>query len=178
MTALVLNQLDERHPGITKAIGATFAEAASVCFHRHHNSPLEMEARVHSQSIVCTLEWSLPDERTLRAWANEIDTTEAGAYGVSLAALEAIDGFVAVRRAETLTGADFYVAPIGTDPDDLEDCLRLEVSGLNDGTKSAIERRLAAKLDQASNGNSNLPAVAAVIGFKESLLVMALLGVK
>ena len=70
-----------------------------------------------------------PDVRTLNAHANEIDATEAGAYGVSLAAVEAISGLVAVRRAETLTGADWYIAPQGTDADDLESCIRLEVSG-------------------------------------------------
>lgn len=32
--------------------------------------------------------WRETDERTLRAWATEIDATEAGAYGVSLAAIE------------------------------------------------------------------------------------------
>ena len=56
------------------------------------------------------VEFSAPDSRTKSAWANDIDATEAGAYCVCLAAVEAVEQLVAVRRAETLTGADWFVA--------------------------------------------------------------------
>lgn len=78
------------------------------------------------------VEFPWPTDLVMKAWANHIDTTEAGAYGVSLAAVEVKSQLVAVRRAETLTGADWYVAPIGSDPDDLENCYRLEISGIVD----------------------------------------------
>ena len=115
----------------------------------------------------------VPDARTRDAWANVIDTTEAGAYACALAAVELADGLVAVRRAETLTGADYYVAPPGNSPDDLEECLRLEVSGVDRGPERAIEQRLGAKLAQAAAGNSNLPALASVVGFKTRLIMLA-----
>jgi hypothetical protein len=57
--------------------------------------------------------FDIPDARVGRAHANEIDATEIGAYGLSLAAIEAVVGLVAIRRAETLTGADWYIAPAG-----------------------------------------------------------------
>ena len=90
-----------------------------------------------------------------------------------LAAVELADDLVAVRRAETMTGADYYVAPMGNSPDDLEDCLRLEVSGVDHGPESAIGQRLRAKLAQAAAGNSNLPALACVVGFKARLIMLA-----
>ena len=34
-----------------------------------------------------------------------------------------------------MTGADYYVAPPGNSPEDLEDCLRLEVSGVDHDPK-------------------------------------------
>ena len=43
--------------------------------------------------------WDTADARMLRAWANEDDTTEAGAYGCALAAIELSEGLVAMRRA-------------------------------------------------------------------------------
>jgi hypothetical protein len=106
------------------------------------------------------------------AWANNIDATESGAYGVSLAAVEAERKLVAVRRAETLTGADWYVAPEGTTPDDLENCLRLEVSGVDSGGQSVVETRLKQKIEQARKGKSNLPAIASVVGFKERIVAI------
>jgi len=77
--------------------------------------------------------WVKPDQRTLNAWANDIDATEFGAYGVSLAAVEVAKGLLAFSRTRTLTVADYYLAPAGTAPDDLENCLRLEVSGVDAG---------------------------------------------
>ncbi len=60
--------------------------------------------------------------------------------------------------------------------DDLEDCIRLEVSGINAGGSSDIKRRLREKLAQAARGASNLPAIAAVIGFKALEVIIAPLG--
>jgi len=111
--------------------------------------------------------WELTDTRTRDAWANEIDTTEAGAYACAcaIAATEMTHGLFAIRRAETLTGADYYVGPPGHDPNDLEGYLRLEVSGTNSKSQSVVNSRLRVKLSQAAAGRSNLPALAAVIGF-------------
>lgn len=167
MNMLPLEKLSERHPGLTKAIGEGYAEAASVCLSRHHISPVDLEIAREDQVLECSATWNAPDERTKRAWANEIDATEAGAYGVSLAAIELDQGLVAVSRAETLTGADYYVAPIGANPEDLEECVRLEVSGTDHGDKAEIERRLKVKVKQAANGASNVPAMASVVGFRE-----------
>jgi hypothetical protein len=95
---------------------------------------------------------------------------------VSFAAVESLAGLVAVRRAETLTGADYYVAPIGSDPDDMESCLRMEVSGVGAGNEAIIRARLRQKLRQTEKGRSNLPALAAVIGFRERLIAIAHMG--
>ena len=70
-----------------------------------------------------------------------------------------------MRRAETGTGADYYVAPPGKGLEDLEDCFRLEVSGTDAEDRSTLERRLRDKVRQALDGMSSLPAVAGVVGF-------------
>ena len=149
---LRLKALHERHPGLTASLGGTFLEAASVCLNRHHGSPVDMRVvcngGISTQSVV----FPKPDGRVLNAWANDIDTTESGAYGVSLAAVEIEERLVAVRRAETLTGADWYVAPIGTDPGDLENCFRLEVSGVDVGGQSVVDARLRQKIRSSSEG--------------------------
>ena len=164
---LRLDRLHERHSGLTASLGGTFTEAASVCLDRHHESPVEIDIICTSGTSTCVAEFAKPDPVTLDAYANDIDTTESGAYGVCLAAVELEEKLVAVRRAETLTGADWYVAPIGADPKDLEDCFRLEVSGIDAGGRSVVDARLRQKIDQTRRGASNLPAIASVVGFKE-----------
>lgn len=175
-TVLRLSGLGERHPGVTNALGEAYAEAASVCLSQHHQSPIEVATHYKKRESNCVLPWNEPTSAVLRAYSNELDATEQGAYAVSFAAVEVLAGLVAVRRAETLTGADYYVAPIGTDPDDMESCLRMEVSGVGTGNESVIRARLRQKLQQTEKGRSNLPALAAVVGFRERLIAIAHMG--
>lgn len=121
------------------------------------------------------LNFSVPDARVQNAHANEIDATECGAYGVCLAVVEAVDGLVAIRRCETLTGADWYLSPSGLQSEDLETCIRLEVSGISAGNSADVERRLREKIAQAARGQSNLPAIAAVVGFKALIVAISLI---
>ena len=171
--ALPIYDLAARHPGITKALGDGFFEAVSVCLSRHHASPVMVDLERGGEWSYCIAVWTPPDERINRAWANELDATRDAAYGACIAAVELTMGMVAVRRAESLTGADYYVAPPGVSPDDLENCWRLEVSGINQGDRAAIRQRLAAKLKQASVGASNLPAFASVVAFSEPAIAIA-----
>jgi len=78
----------------------------------------------------------------------------------------------AVRRAETKTGADYYIGPQGSGSDDLDNCLRLEISGLNEGSHTEVLRRLLQKVEQAIQGKSNLPAIAGVVGFASKKLMI------
>lgn len=164
---LLVDGLHERHTGLTASLGGVFFEAACVCFSRHHDSPIDVEVHRKDGKSVCEFAFQTPGERERNAHANVIDATEQGAYGVSMAAVEEMESLVVVRRAETLTGADWYVASPGTAPEDLESCYRLEVSGTDTGTLSTIETRLSQKAQQTRAGKSNLPAIASVVGFKQ-----------
>jgi len=58
------------------------------------------------------------------------------------------------------------------DPDDFEDALRLEVSGTDKGDDGEIRRRVNKKVDQLRDGNSSLPGLAAVVGFRAARVSM------
>ena len=169
---LRIHDLDARHPGLTTGVALGFREAAEVCLDRHHSPPTDLTVD-RGRQITAVAEWEAPDERTKHAWANEIDTTEAGAYCVALAAIELTDDLVAVRRAETHTGADYYVAKKGTSPGDLEDAFRFEVSGINEGNQTSVKTRLRQKLEQTARGRSSLPAIAAVVAFSPPQIAIA-----
>jgi hypothetical protein len=171
MPTLVLDSLEERHPGLTKNIAGTLCEAAAVCFDRHHTSPVVVEVKRKGESLEAQASWDAPDQRTKMAWANTTDTTEIGAYGVAIAAVEVIDGLVAVARAETRTGADYYLGPPNETREDLEKTLRLEVSGIDQSNPAALRTRLAQKVRQCQKGESVLPAIAVVVGFSNLTLV-------
>lgn len=166
---LPIHNLSQRHFGLTDAIGNNYTEAARVCLDRHHSSPVGFVIENTGQRLEVNTEWQQTDNRTKGAWANETDATEAGAYACVLAAVEIANGMVAVHRAETKTGADYYIS----NPDniaDLENCLRLEVSGVDKGDESIITQRLKEKIKQAASGASNLPAIAGVVGFRARII--------
>jgi hypothetical protein len=165
MQKLVLEiaDLNEIHPGVSRGIALSYDEAVRVCLDRHHLSPKDFEIDGRD-CCLAEVSWISANEEVKRAWANDDDATEQGAYGVALAAMKASRNLVAIRRAETRTGADYYVAP----PDmteDLEAAYRLEVSGTDKGNVSQIRNRFHQKVEQTRKGDSNLPAIVVIVGF-------------
>ena len=169
--SLPLHDMAERHYGLTPELASSYLQAASVCLDRHHEPPEEFLLKSVNTEQQVLVEWDPPDNRCRSAWANNDDATRDGAYACAIAASELSLGLFAVRRAETLTGADYYVAPLNRAAEDLEDCLRLEVSGTN-LEEYEVKRRLRLKVKQAKDGKSNLPALAVVVGFQVKLIIM------
>ncbi|MBD2777267.1 hypothetical protein ICL16_35775 [Iningainema sp. BLCCT55] len=163
--------MDTRHRGLLPSTTANYLDAARVCLDRHHTPPQEFTLLDDGNESIVLVDWKITSERDKNAWANLDDATRDGAYAFALAATELLRGLVAVRRAETRTGADYYISPLGQEVEDLEGCFRLEVSGTNLGV-SEIKRRMREKVDQALLGDSNLPALACVVGFRAKLIMM------
>jgi hypothetical protein len=170
---LQIEGLSDRHPGVTKALGDGFAEAAGVCLHRHHLPPQKFHVVRGEADLQASITWQSPTIRTIAAHANENDATEAGAYAMVLAGVELTDRLVAVARAETLTGADYYLLHVGEPLVDLEGCIRLEISGVGRGPDALVYERLRRKRKQAAAGDSSLPAIAGVVGFEAKRLIVA-----
>lgn len=167
-TPLRFLDLSTRHIGVSTAVGAAFAEAACVCLDRHHSSPVDFHlVDADKFNGLAQATWLTTDARAKSAWANNDDATRDGAYGIAIATIEVTRGLVAVGRAETRTGADYYLSFPGQPAEDFEKAFRLEVSGIDNCTQSLMETRLNQKVQQAVKGNSNLPAIAAVVGFSE-----------
>lgn len=164
-----------RHPGVSPGVCEAYSEATEVCLSIHHNPPRTVF------SIDCCGErtergllWRSPDDTAQRTWNNRDDATRDAAYIVSLATVEKELGMVALSRAETRTGADYYVGM--PNAIDLEEAFRLEVSGVDQGDASAIRKRNREKQAQALRGNSCLPAYTSVVGFREAIVLLTLVG--
>jgi hypothetical protein len=130
---LLIDGLDARHPGLNPHAAGFLSDAARVCFHRHHRPPIEISNHNESAVLNAGIEWPEPDARCLASHGNRDDATRDGAYACVIAAIELTNGLLTVGRAQTKTGADYYSAAPGTSVGDLENAIRLEVSGLNEG---------------------------------------------
>jgi hypothetical protein len=173
---LPLRNMAERHYGITVSGAGALFENACVCLDRHHTSPTQFEIVDGKAQIRTTVEWDTPGSRIKAAYANNIDATEAGGYACVIAAVELARHLYAVRRAETATGADYYLNPINQQVEDLEGCLRLEVSATDSPARATVDRRLKEKIEQIKKGKSNLPAIAGVIGFLIKVILLSDVG--
>jgi hypothetical protein len=163
--SLKIKGLSDRHLGVTSALASSYYEAACVCLDRHHISPQDVAVLDDDSADVAAIVWEASDRRMRNAWANKDDATEAGAYCLALASAETTRGLVAVARAQGRTGVDYYLGPADGRLEDLEASIRLEVSGTDEGSLSTIRSRLRQKLEQAGRVDSNLPALATVVGF-------------
>lgn len=161
-----------RHIGVSQSVCDSFSEAAEVCLARHHDPPLTAIRMVcggnESDGL---LNWAAPSDVAKRSWRNRDDATRDGAYIISLAVVEHLLGLVALSRADTRSGADYYVGR--PDQQDLEDAFRLEISGSDTGSMPEIRRRLKNKEDQVVRGNGSLPAYASVVGFREATVLIS-----
>lgn len=163
---ITLSGLENRHPGLTKEIAACYVQAASVCLDRHHQSPLRFAVDGGTKKDVFEVAWTVTSAADRVAWANTDDATRDGAYAVALAVIEQQERLVAVGRAWGRTGADYFVAPAGTPVGEFEHSTRLEISGVDSGDQKIVMARLSQKIEQTKRGDSDTPAITAVIGFK------------
>lgn len=159
-----------RHPGLYEPLCRACADAAAICLGESHTSPVEIEIRREETSCLRELSWDEPSWDALASWRNSHEATEQGACSVGLATVEAELGLVALSRAETRTGADFYVARPGQR---LEEAHRLEVSGTRTGMLRDLHSRLRQKVLQTRRGLSRRPALACVVGFRVRVIALA-----
>jgi hypothetical protein len=150
----------------------TCSNAARVRLDVHHTSPADFQLESRGEAQIVELDWTPADSLLKRSYLNADDAKRDGAYAIALAAVEQLENMVGVARCETRTGADYYVMPAGSDPENyLEDAYRLEVSGSDSG-ETDVRYRLKRKRQQALDGNSSLPAFAAVVGFRVKLILL------
>ena len=167
---LRLEDLSERHDIDPHQLQG-YADAAKVRLGAHHASPVDFEVISKGETVVYEVTWARCDDKLRRSYNNADDAKRDGAYVMAFAAVDELEGLVSIARAETKTGADYYVAPAGTSPADLESAFRLEVSG-TDGTPNEVRQRLKEKQEQTRKGTGAEPAIAAVVGFKTKLILV------
>jgi hypothetical protein len=175
-----IEALHESHSGMTAALCSVLAESVSVVLTRCDFAPPTLfDLHAQSRSSSALLVWQKANERRLRAYQNQDDSVRDAAYGVAIAAVEIETDLRVVSRADTRSGADYYL-----DRNDLaadqpkeatfEGSYRLEVSGVGDGDADAVRQRLHSKRRQLSNGRSDKPGIAGVVGFRARLILFAL----
>lgn len=85
---------------------------------------------------------------------------------MALAYVSAAQDLTAFSRALRGSGADYILTSRRQGVGDIEQRLRLEVSGTDRGTETDIERRLYQKLEQLRRGDPYTAGMAVVVEFR------------
>lgn len=150
---LRIDDMPQRHPGVSEAVAAAYREAAHVCLARHHEPPTSFRLEHGRDVVEAVVEWEVPSERSRVAWSNQAAAIEHGASAIVLAAVEATLGLVAIGRAELRSGADYLLVPVDSDHTDFEAAVRLEISGVDSGPSRRVYERVRRKMEQVLQGN-------------------------
>lgn len=154
---------------LTDAVWRSWCEAAAVTFSRFYPDPPRPFAlhRTDGSITQAMVTWPKPDKTTLDSHANTTDATECGAYAVAAWAVFALDGWRVIARTQTESGADVWIARPGGAADSQ---VRLEISGMAQGSDAAafkaLQARLVQKVAQVRAGNIDVPGMASVVGFE------------
>ena len=157
-------------PGLTSRVGASLAEAASVCLDDcGHGTPVRLTID-GSESRVYDLEWSPVDDQVRRTWADHEVATEHGACGIAILVVREVRGHAVLERSRKGTGFDYWMGEPNVMPFTAK--TRLEVSGIRRGDSAIIATRVNQKKRQMSGSAARLPGIVVVVEFSTPLARM------
>jgi hypothetical protein len=130
-----------------------------------------LEERKHARGVTLgvfgdftasySLGWPETSDLVRREWSDPQEATENGACGIAILLVETLTEYHIVQRSWKGTGFDYWLGLSGELI--FQRAARLEVSGIRQGDRSLIERRVKQKIDQTRRSDRlNMPAFVVV----------------
>ena len=154
----------DKHHFLTPAAGLNFAHAASVCLDScGHPLAVQILDGGYFKTTYTISRYEVSD-RMRRTHNDETVATEEGAYGVAFMVASKEMDVKAIEKSRKKTGIDYW---LGTEDDFLfQNKVRLEVSGIRNGTNQQIESRYNTKMTQSEKSDyTKLPALVVIVEF-------------
>ena len=96
---LLLNELENGLPGISKSWGKFLCEASSHCLSlKNHASGVEMQVKGNSETVYRFFWSNEISEQTRKAWNDTQELTEYGATGIAIFLIQEMTEFMVIRR--------------------------------------------------------------------------------
>ncbi len=170
MRTLNLDTLNMGLPGITKAMGAFFAEAAIVCLVKngHRDGAVLKVTGDFEEKFI--LRWSSDlDDKAHENWKNEQRASEYGAVALALLLMLHLTSYDEFEDSGIGTGIDFWLKEKNRKKLTILNPrkARLEISGImKESPSNTIQARIRVKEEQVKSSDfTNLPAYIAVVEF-------------
>ncbi len=149
--------------GLSKSWGVFLEEAASYCLENQgHNHRIHM-AVDGDVGDNCMVVRRAINESAQKSWQDLQEATEYGAYGIAILLIFKFTEYTSIERSCKGPGFDYWV---GINNSMLfQKQARLEVSGILNGSDSAITYRLGQKIEQVNRIRHALPAFVIIVEF-------------
>lgn len=168
-----LDELCNGMPGLTQSLGEVFRDAASVCLaHNRHVSDTELTVEGSLNDHAYSVKWPTPTKQVTAAFGDLSEAVEWGACGVAALLMFHLTELVVVERSAKGSGFDFWLG----EPDDeplFQEKTRLEVSGILNGSSTAVRERVKRKVEQMRDGGVPGKGYAVVVHFAPPNAVIA-----
>ena len=164
---LLLNELENGLPGVSKAWGKFLCEASSLCLSlKNHASGVKMQV-IGDAELVFEVFWNNEIiEQIRRSWNDTQELTEYGATGIAVLLIVEMTEFTVIKRARKGEGVDYWLGHKSDKPP-FRNKAKLEVSGIFEGDEAKIKVRLKQKLEQTNPTKSKLPTYIAIVEFSK-----------
>lgn len=164
---MLLDELENGLPGVSKAWGKFLCEASSLCLSlKNHASGVEMQIKGDAETRFQVFWNNEITGQTRRAWNDTQELTEYGAAGIAILLIQEMTDFVVIRRGVKGEGIDYWLG-YKTDKEPFQDAARLEVSGIFEGNEAKIKARLKQKKAQTFPTDKDYPAYIVIVEFSE-----------
>lgn len=166
---IILDELNNGLPGITKSWGSWLSEACKACFdNQEHVSGVKIIVEGIADTEYKVI-WAGAEitEQVKRSWNDTQEMTEYGACGVAILLVLKLTEYTVIERSHKGTGFDYWLGDKDSEIP-FQNSARLEISGILKGNKKLLQTRVRQKLKQTlPTDASNLPAFVVVVEFGE-----------
>ena len=156
----------QRHHFLTIAAALNMGHAASVCLESQGHA-IQADIDVYGQFVkkYNITRFDVTDEMK-RTWGDEEFTTEQGAYGIAFVLASKEMNVKAIQKSRKKTGIDYW---LGEKHGLLfQNKVRLEVSGIRNGSDQQINTRFNTKMRQSGKSDlTEIPALVVIIDFNK-----------
>jgi hypothetical protein len=154
-------------PGLTTSLCRVYSEACAVCLDEQKLSQGAVMKIIGDLPSSLKLTWNPATQQMFRAHNDEEVATEYGALCIAFHLINNLTDFTVLERSRKGTGFDYW---LGYNKDTLfQNKVRLEVSGIRNGTMNILNKRVKIKLKQTTPTDGTLPAYIIVVMFNEPI---------
>jgi hypothetical protein len=176
MDVLILDELKNGLPTLSKGTGTFLTEAAQYCLESHSHESGVIASTIGNNPNKYELIWeSIIDDATNLSRRDPDEMVEFGSTCIAILLCIKKTKFTGIERAMKKTGIDWWIGDLHRNQKNepyIQHKIRLEISGIYNGCESKLKQRVREKLEQTkqSDDSRRVPVIVVVVEFSKPMI--------